>query len=137
MRKMDWQTRRQWLDEIKVREPTPAAWVRSLWLSSRHSATTRKEPRKHALTKEFLLRLWAVQNGRCAVCGLVFDLALDKPRNPLQPSIDRVDAAKGYTEDNVRLVVLAVNMALSNWGLEAFLPVARGIVALMEAPGGE
>jgi hypothetical protein len=65
--------------------------------------------------------------GCCEVSGIAFDLAksMDHWRRPMAPSIDRIDPKRGYTPDNVRLVIYAVNAAMNEWGLELFLKVAR------------
>ena len=57
-------------------------------------------------------------NGRCEVSGLSFDSTMIGPKvkSPYTASLDRIDASRGYEFDNVRLVCLIVNMALSNWG---------------------
>jgi hypothetical protein len=45
-------------------------------------------------------------------------------RNPYAPSIDRINCEKGYTRDNVRIVISAINMILSDWGAEVMEHVA-------------
>lgn len=47
---------------------------------------------------------------------------------PFAPSLDRIDARKGYTTDNVRLVAWVVNHALGDWGEEVFAKIARAYV---------
>jgi len=59
-------------------------------------------------------------NGVCEITGIPF--SLDRPtvkrkKNPLSPSIDRIDIEKGYTMDNCRVVLWAVNRALGDDGL--------------------
>lgn len=64
----------------------------------------------------------------CAVTGLPFDFGKPKcgtRRNPFCPSIDQIDAGKGYTVENCRVVLVAVNLALCDWGLDQFLMIAR------------
>jgi hypothetical protein len=62
--------------------------------------------------------------GRCELTGLPFDLTVRKARRWNSPSIDRIDAARGYTHDNVRFVVWALNAALSDWGERVFHLIA-------------
>lgn len=50
----------------------------------------------------------------CELTGSPFDLS--SKRGPLVPSIDRIDSSKGYTADNCRVIVLALNVAFSDWG---------------------
>ena len=47
------------------------------------------------------------------------------PYHPIAPSIDRRLSAGGYAPDNVRLVCVAVNFGLGQWGDEVFLSLAR------------
>lgn len=67
--------------------------------------------------------------GTCELTGLPFDMTVVNRRfTPLSPSVDRIVANGGYTQNNCRVVMLAVNFALSNWGLETFLPIAEALV---------
>ena len=72
-----------------------------------------------------------IAGGRCEVTGLPFDLkpSLHKHRsNPWAPSLDRRDSSKGYTPDNVQVVVAAYNYAKSEWSEAVLLRLARAIV---------
>jgi hypothetical protein len=69
--------------------------------------------------------------GRCDVTGhqfnqLRFPDALVK--HPFAPSIDRRSSSGGYTKDNVRLVCVAVNFGMGQWGEEVFLRLAQAAV---------
>jgi hypothetical protein len=77
--------------------------------------------------------LWDRQDGRCDVTGIGFHLqsfpdALVK--HPFAPSIDRKLSSRGYTPDNVRLVCVAANFGMGQWGEEVFLSLARAAVEL-------
>lgn len=81
------------------------------------------------LTPEFVETLW--KDGRCAVTGLKFNLqAFPKAfvKYPFAPSIDRKLSSGGYTKDNVRLVCVAVNFGIGQWGDEVFLELAHAAV---------
>jgi hypothetical protein len=68
----------------------------------------------------------------CAVSGLQFrpDAAgLNNFRAPFRPSIDRLNCRKGYVKGNIRLVLTIVNLALSDWGDETLVEVAKAIAA--------
>jgi hypothetical protein len=53
-----------------------------------------------------------ISTGVCEVTGLPFDLTgHGYPPNCFAPSIDRVDPAKGYTPENVKVVVWVYNRA--------------------------
>jgi hypothetical protein len=47
---------------------------------------------------------------------------------PFSPSIDRIDTVGGYTTDNVRLVCVAANFALNQWGDDVLRRLAHGVV---------
>lgn len=101
-------------------------------LQSRASVRARSSDMRFALSPGFAAKLYEDQKGCCAVSGLRFSLerfsdALVK--HPFAPSIDRRLSSGGYTEDNVRLVCVAVNFGMGQWGEEVFLTIARAAVA--------
>ena len=64
---------------------------------------------------------------RCEVSGLPFRLTESINRPPFAPSIDRIHGPDGYTAPNCRLVCVAVNIAMNEWGAEAFADIARAV----------
>lgn len=71
-----------------------------------------------SITQEYVIGLLDRQNWRCAVTGTEFDLVQIHKNHgrPFAPSVDRIDSSKGYTLDNIRLVCLAANYAMNQWG---------------------
>lgn len=71
-----------------------------------------------------------LMRGVCEVTGLSLSMTYDgrAHRNPLVPSVDRIDCGKGYTEDNVRLVCGWLNYARQDWPDEVVRSVARGLL---------
>lgn len=68
--------------------------------------------------------------GVCAVTGLPFVLEINRTRkHPRAPSLDRIDSTKGYTQDNVRVVLWAVNAGCMEWGLDEYLAIAGAALA--------
>lgn len=63
----------------------------------------------------------------CEVTGLPFDLSTGD-RGPYTPSLDQIEAGKGYTPENTRVVCWAVNALLGTWGDADALRIARAIV---------
>jgi len=122
-------TQREWKEEMRVKEATPEEWAIAALKGARLRCL--KSGREFAITLGDLTTMWAAQGGKCAVSSLSLDVSLPISHfgNPLQPSLDRIDSSKGYTPDNVRFVLLAVNVALNQWGLETFLSVARAMVS--------
>jgi hypothetical protein len=83
------------------------------------------------LPPEYTINLDRDQCGRCAVTGLQFNLqrfADALVKHPFAPSVDRRLSSGGYTPDNVRLVCVAVNFGMGQWGEEVFLTLARAAV---------
>jgi len=79
--------------------------------------------RSHTLTLEWILD--RIERGTCEMTGMEFDLT-ERPNrkkvgeNPFAPSLDRIDADKGYDPDNVRVVVQIYNLATGRYSQEAF-----------------
>jgi hypothetical protein len=71
---------------------------------------------------------WAseVSDGRCCLSGIPFVAATGKP-SPFSPSIDRIDQKRGYTKDNCRLVLWAVNRFRGEDTDEVLLHIAEAI----------
>ncbi len=67
-----------------------------------------------------------LRRGFCEVTDIPFSLRVGRD-NPYGPSLDRKRAGGGYTQENCRLVLSAVNAALMDWGLKAFAPIAAAI----------
>lgn len=98
--------------------------------SSRRSAE--KKGLEYDLTPEWFKERC---KGVCEVTGIPF--SHDPPReknskNPLGPSINRIDTEKGYTKDNCRVVLYAVNRALGNDGLGFLYYWCRKLVDRVE-----
>lgn len=98
------------------------------WNLSRMVSDAKKRAQKKKipfeLTDYSIREMFFMSKGRCSLSGLPFrHLEGEKIRylkNPYAPSIDRIDNRLGYTPDNVRLVCVAMNLAMHQWGLEFF-----------------
>jgi hypothetical protein len=74
------------------------------------------------LSPDYLYLLWWRQDSRCALSGGPLDPA--PVSDLLKPSIDRIDTNRGYVQDNVQFVYLALNRMKFNYGedeVRAFL----------------
>lgn len=80
--------------------------------------------RAFSIDEADLLRVAARSNWRCAVSGVRFSLDVARKRKPFAPSLDRIDCSLGYVPGNVRLVCVAVNIALADWGDAVFEKIA-------------
>jgi len=104
--------------------------------------TREKTPWKHILRSRFrdalkrgiafeLTPEWAAERwtGRCELTNIPFDLTNFVPCF-YSPSIDRIDNAKGYSTDNCRFVLLAINGFKSTGTDEDMLNAAKSLILL-------
>lgn len=102
-----------------------------------HDASKRRAVEKslaHGISLSDLAELYTRQGMRCAVSGIEFRFnGLDGTpfSRAFAPSMDRIDNAKGYTFDNVRLVCRIANFAMGTWGQKALEELAVGVVDRM------
>lgn len=71
-----------------------------------------------------------LHQGVCEISGIEFELAKPPGTNvrvPNSPSIDRIVAGGSYTQDNCRLVLLCLNIAINDWGLGHIRKVFRAV----------
>jgi len=82
-----------------------------------------------SLTWEWILG--CLTAGSCAVTGLPFDLSKHPvfKTHPFAPSIDRITAGDDYSPANCRVVILAVNAAMNEWGEDVFRQVAVAYIS--------
>ncbi len=98
-------------------------------LFTRTKVAARKKDRECNLTLRYIRHLAATTKGCCAVTGKQFSLVSVKGayRRPFAPSVDRIDCSKGYVVGNVRIVCVAVNVALSDWGDGVLYELAKSM----------
>lgn len=62
----------------------------------------------------------------CPLTGIKFftQPAARSRQHPYAPSIDKIDPRGGYTKDNCRIVIYAINVMLHDWGPKVFEKVA-------------
>jgi hypothetical protein len=84
-----------------------------------------KDAQRRAEEKELHIDIdhaWILERlhtGVCEVTGLPFSIQSGSGKMPYSPSLDRIDCAKGYTTNNVRVVLWIVNVIANEWGLDA------------------
>lgn len=84
---------------------------------SRHRAKKLKLP--HDIDAHYIDVLLVEQQFVCAVSGIPFEASDDQFGGPFGPSLDRIKPELGYVCGNLRVVCQIVNVAMSDWGLEA------------------
>lgn len=75
------------------------------------------------ITKEFAWDLFQKQNKKCALSGL--DLVISNDHKNNTASIDRINSAKGYTEDNVQWVHKDINIMKNRFEQEYFIYMCK------------
>ena len=75
-----------------------------------------------------------LEKGCCEVTGIPFVLQIDEKygtqnnMQPYSPALDRTDPKKGYTEDNVKVVVAVYNQAKMHWCHDDVVTLAKAIL---------
>lgn len=96
------------------------------WISITILSDSRKRAKNHGwdfdLDREYLVKLWNKQNGKCAVSGIEMDIKSGtlQNKNPYRASLDRINNKKGYVKGNVRFTTHWVNNAKSTWSENIF-----------------
>lgn len=74
--------------------------------------------------------LWLAAKGRCELTGIRFSAKRVEGslKRPWMPSVDRIDSTRGYEKGNCRLVCVAVNIALNDFGFAVLCKVAGALV---------
>lgn len=84
--------------------------------------------RPTTITQGQIIALAEMNGGRCEVSGLQFNDKMMGRRRPFIPSLDRRDCNLGYTFANCRFVCAITNYAMSDYGEEALVVLAKAIV---------
>lgn len=107
--------------------------ARTLFYEARRSAE--KRGLQFDLTFEDVITLMNRAGGRCEVTGVQFsDVSWGAYRRPFMPSLDRNDGREGYTFDNCRIVCVAANFAMGEWGEEVLHIMLRSMHGIEEVP---
>ena len=96
--------------------------VRVAWYNSFYKSAISRGY-EWAISIEFIDSLYDVQSGRCVLTGMPIGWSSQGWNHTA--SIDRVDNAKGYTEDNVQLVHKEVNMLRGSLPVERLVELSR------------
>lgn len=68
-----------------------------------------------------------IDRGECQMTGIPFNL--DGGRTWDSPSLDRIDNSQGYTPENTRVVLYALNVMANTWGERKIIEIAEAIMA--------
>ncbi len=69
-------------------------------------------------------------NGKCEVTGIPFsdEVPTGSRISPFKESVDRIDSSKGYHATNCRVVCLAVNLAMRDWGEAVMITIGKAML---------
>ena len=90
----------------------------------------RRSGRGASMTPSQLAEILRRCNGHCEVTGIALSFERPDPSKraaPFQPSIDRIESSKGYSAANCRVVALAVNLAMREWGEAVIARIGKAI----------
>jgi hypothetical protein len=101
-----------------------------MFLHHRSKERARSRGIEHYITLDDVKAIYADSAGRCQVSNIPFNdfRPIGSTKRPWYPSIDRIDSRKPYTKDNCRIVCVAVNMAMGEWGLSVLKAIAGALV---------
>lgn len=88
-----------------------------LWDSAKRRS--KSKGLEFSLSRKDIEDMFSRQGNKCSLTGIEFDFTMPDEswkNNPYSPSIDRIDSSKGYSLENIRLVLTCVNLALNEWG---------------------
>ena len=120
-RKQNLEARKNYSDEKRLYKV-----IQARVLAAQERASKKNIP--CTITKEFIMELWNKQNGLCAISKIPMTYELDQGRIYSNISIDQINQGKGYTEDNVQLVCMAVNQLKSDWDMDTVNYICKMIV---------
>jgi hypothetical protein len=113
----------------KKRENRKSEGFRAGYLWDAAKLRAKKKNLHLTITKEWIEE--KLRAGVCEVSGLPFDMTeswRETRRSPFAPSVDQIHPGLGYVENNCRMVLTCVNLALCDWGLELYLHIARAVL---------
>ena len=106
------------------------SWIYQALARCKNTMSRKNRTGGCTLTPELIAAALKRSKGRCEVTGIAFktERALGVSARPFMHSIDRIDSKQGYVPNNIRIVCLAVNVAMSHWGENVLSDIAVGYV---------
>lgn len=128
-------------------EKDPVRFIAKRLIKDAHKRSEQSN-KKLDIDTEWFAKGFALQEGRCALCGLemtTLDSRVHKHetqqqkvsfmRFPLNVSIDQKDPGCGYTQTNAQLVHLRCNIAKLDMRQDDFLSMCKAVAAFHLSPG--
>ena len=85
----------------------------------------------------WLTNLFKEQNNKCLLTGLDFNIPTNRngsKAHPLAPSLDRINSGEGYTKINTRLVCVAINYGMNEFGEDIFKQICQAYLSNQTSP---
>jgi hypothetical protein len=119
-------------DKIRKAKKALTFEGRAVQMLARSKSRAKDDGIEHSIVLEDILP--KIKTGFCELTKLPFDLkpVTKTSQNAYAPSIDRIDSLKGYTKDNIRIVLYSVNAALGQYGTEIMLPILKAMITGIE-----
>jgi hypothetical protein len=95
-----------------------------------YNASTRaRRSQRPMMTAEEFIAMAERAGGKCEVTGIPFSTqkAPGQVKHMWAPSVDRIDCRGGYEASNCRLVCVAVNLALNEFGIDVLSRIALAL----------
>jgi hypothetical protein len=117
----------EWIEHVEAMEQDWDSWLNRTYRKVRYRA--KKAGRSFKLSRGDLKTLLIESNGACALTGIPFSNdRMGKSRMPpFGLSIDRIKSVDGYHLGNVRLVCMAVNLAMREWGEDVLFRIGYAV----------
>lgn len=123
----EWQKRNP--DRVRISKARQRKKVRAEkpYMATLYDAKARA--RRNGLAFE-LTESWARERwtGKCELTGALFDRLTGGRPSAFSASLDRIDPTNGYTPDNCRFILWAVNRFKSNYDDATMMRIARLLV---------
>jgi hypothetical protein len=118
-----------WETEVESMPTDAKSWIgRTIQRINKPSVKAAKgHPSISANTlKLILLR----SNGKCEITGIKFsdEIPTGSKTAPFSMSLDRIDSSKGYVLENCRVVCLAVNLGMREWGENVMVRIGKAMM---------
>jgi hypothetical protein len=126
-------TLRLWLKA----DPSPEVVARRrLWVPFYNARARALRDGLPVMSHDEYLTLLQRADGKCEVTGITFGYRRPAGARtaPWAPSIDRIESGRGYDFTNCRLVCVAVNFALNEFGEAVLRRIARHITNRKTSP---
>lgn len=128
-RVMEWQKRNPDLVRYYKRKAQKKVRASKPYRPALYSAKARalRSGLAFELTEQWAASRWT---GKCELTGADFNVLPKGTTSAFSVSIDRIDSAKGYTQDNCRFILWSVNRFKSDYDDAIMMHIARLLVGM-------